>query len=58
MPLGKRVVTYVERGDGLLVFDHRGHPEAGTQVSVDGGAGLTQAKGQLAGGRVVSQGTR
>ncbi len=32
MLLRKRVVVYVEREDGLLVFDHRDHPEAGTQV--------------------------
>ena len=37
MPLRKRVVVYVERGDGLLVFDHRDHPEAGTQVPAGGG---------------------
>jgi 8-oxo-dGTP pyrophosphatase MutT (NUDIX family) len=27
-----RVVAYVVRGGALLVFDHRDHPEAGTQV--------------------------
>lgn len=32
----KRVVVYVEREDGLLVFDHRDHPEAGTQVPAGG----------------------
>jgi 8-oxo-dGTP pyrophosphatase MutT (NUDIX family) len=31
-----RVVVYVERGDELLVFDHRDHPEAGTQVPAGG----------------------
>ena len=36
MPLRKRVVAYVEREDGLLVFDHRDHPEAGTQVPAGG----------------------
>ena len=36
MPLRKRVVVYVEREDGLLVFDHRDHPEAGTQVPAGG----------------------
>ena len=42
----KRVVVYVEREDGLLVFDHRDHPEAGTQVpagGVDAGEGLIEA---------------
>jgi len=34
--LRKRVVAYVERADGLLVFDHRDHPEAGTQVPAGG----------------------
>ena len=34
--LRKRVVVYVERDDGLLVFDHRDHPEAGTQVPAGG----------------------
>jgi 8-oxo-dGTP pyrophosphatase MutT (NUDIX family) len=46
MPLRKRVVVYVEREDGLVVFDHRDHPEAGTQVpagGVDHGEGLIQA---------------
>ena len=46
MPLRKRVVVYVERGDGLLVFDHRDYPEAGTQVpagGVDEGEALTEA---------------
>ena len=32
----KRVVVYVERGDGLLVFEHRDHPGAGTQVPAGG----------------------
>ena len=36
MPLRKRVVVYVEREDGLLVFDHRDHPDAGTQVPAGG----------------------
>jgi 8-oxo-dGTP pyrophosphatase MutT (NUDIX family) len=36
MLLRKRVVVYVEREDGLLVFDHRDHPEAGTQVPAGG----------------------
>ncbi len=36
MLLRKRVVVYVERDDGLLVFDHRDHPEAGTQVPAGG----------------------
>jgi 8-oxo-dGTP pyrophosphatase MutT (NUDIX family) len=42
----RRVVVYVEREDGLLVFDHRDHPEAGTQVpagGVDVGEGLIEA---------------
>ena len=46
MPLRKRVVVYVEREDGLLVFDHRDHPEAGTQVPAGGvhqGEGLIEA---------------
>ncbi len=30
------MVVYVERADGLLVFDHRDHPEAGTQVPAGG----------------------
>jgi 8-oxo-dGTP pyrophosphatase MutT (NUDIX family) len=30
------VLVYVERGDGLLVFDHRDHPQAGTQVPAGG----------------------
>jgi 8-oxo-dGTP pyrophosphatase MutT (NUDIX family) len=32
----QRVVVYVERGDELLVFDHRDDPEAGTQVPAGG----------------------
>jgi 8-oxo-dGTP pyrophosphatase MutT (NUDIX family) len=36
MPLKKRVVVYVEREDGLLVFDHRDDPDAGTQVPAGG----------------------
>ena len=36
MPLRNRVVIYVEREDGLLVFDHRDDPEAGTQVPAGG----------------------
>jgi ADP-ribose pyrophosphatase YjhB (NUDIX family) len=41
-----RVVIYVEREDGLLVFDHRDHPDAGTQVpagGVDAGETLVEA---------------
>jgi len=34
--LRERVVVYVERSDGLLVFDHQDHPEAGTQVPAGG----------------------
>jgi 8-oxo-dGTP pyrophosphatase MutT (NUDIX family) len=34
--LRERVDVYVERSDGLLVFDHRDHPEAGTQVPAGG----------------------
>lgn len=30
------MVVHVEREDGLLVFDHRDHPEAGTQVPAGG----------------------
>jgi 8-oxo-dGTP pyrophosphatase MutT (NUDIX family) len=44
--LRKRVVVYVEREGGLLVFDHRDHPEAGTQVptgGVDPEEGLIEA---------------
>jgi ADP-ribose pyrophosphatase YjhB (NUDIX family) len=36
----RRVVAYVVRAGELLVFDHRDHPEAGTQVpagTVEGG---------------------
>jgi 8-oxo-dGTP pyrophosphatase MutT (NUDIX family) len=29
-------MVYVERGGELLVFDHRDHPEAGTQVPAGG----------------------
>ena len=36
MPLRERVVVYVERHDALLVFDHRDHPEEGTQVPAGG----------------------
>ena len=36
MVLRKRVVVYVEREDGVLVFDHRDDPEAGTQVPAGG----------------------
>jgi ADP-ribose pyrophosphatase YjhB (NUDIX family) len=42
----QRVVVYVEREDGLLVFNHRDHPEAGTQVPAGGvmaGEALTDA---------------
>jgi ADP-ribose pyrophosphatase YjhB (NUDIX family) len=31
-PTPLRVVAYVTRGDELLVFEHRDHPEEGTQV--------------------------
>lgn len=36
MTVRNRVVVYVERQDGVLVFDHRDHPEAGTQVPAAG----------------------
>ena len=36
MTVRSRVVVYVEREDGLLVFNHRDHPEAGTQVPAGG----------------------
>jgi 8-oxo-dGTP pyrophosphatase MutT (NUDIX family) len=36
VPARQRVVVYVERDDELLVFDHRDHPEAGTQVPAGG----------------------
>jgi 8-oxo-dGTP pyrophosphatase MutT (NUDIX family) len=36
MAVRNRVVVYVERDDGLLVFDHRHNPEAGTQVPAGG----------------------
>ena len=36
MTVRNRVVVYVEREDGLLVFDHRDHPDAGTQVPAGG----------------------
>ncbi len=32
----ERVLVYVEREDGLLVFDQHGDPEAGTQVPAGG----------------------
>jgi len=32
----ERVVVYVEREDGLLVFEHRDHPDAGVQVPAGG----------------------
>jgi len=32
----QRVVVYVERGRDLLVFEHRDHPEARTQVPAGG----------------------
>ena len=32
----ERVCVYVLRGDELLVFEHRDHPEAGTQVPAGG----------------------
>jgi 8-oxo-dGTP pyrophosphatase MutT (NUDIX family) len=46
MPRRQRVVVYVERDGSLLVFDHRDHPEAGTQVPAGGvaaGESLIQA---------------
>jgi len=46
VPLRQRVLVYVEREDGLLVFDHRDHPDAGTQVPAGGvgaGEGLVEA---------------
>lgn len=42
----KRVLVYVERADGLLVFEHRDHSDAGTQVpagGVDEGESLIDA---------------
>lgn len=36
MTVRRRVVVYVEREDGLLVFEHRDQPEAGTQVPAGG----------------------
>jgi 8-oxo-dGTP pyrophosphatase MutT (NUDIX family) len=42
----QRVVVYVERGRELLVFEHRDHPEARTQVpagGVDGGEDIVAA---------------
>jgi 8-oxo-dGTP pyrophosphatase MutT (NUDIX family) len=42
----QRVVVYVERGRELLVFEHRDHPEARTQVpagGVDGGEDIAAA---------------
>ena len=32
----RRVLVYVERDDGLLVFEHRDYPEAGIQVPAGG----------------------
>lgn len=46
MPPRQRVLVYVEREDGLLVFDHHDYPEAGTQVPAGGvhaGEDLTEA---------------
>jgi 8-oxo-dGTP pyrophosphatase MutT (NUDIX family) len=46
LQLRERVVVYVERADGLLVFDHRDDPEAGTQVpagGIDPGEELVEA---------------
>ena len=36
VPLRRRVAVYVERGSDLLVFEHRDHPEAGTQIPAGG----------------------
>ena len=36
VPIRRRVAVYVERGRELLVFDHRDHPEAGTQIPAGG----------------------
>lgn len=36
MKARQRVVVYVERNGELLVFDHRDHPDAGTQVPAGG----------------------
>ncbi len=46
MALRQRVVVYVEREGELLVFDHRDHRDAGTQVPAGGvldGEGLVDA---------------
>jgi 8-oxo-dGTP pyrophosphatase MutT (NUDIX family) len=34
--LRRRVAVYVERGSDLLVFEHRDHPESGTQIPAGG----------------------
>ena len=36
MDVRRRVAVYVERGRDLLVFEHRDHPEAGTQIPAGG----------------------
>jgi ADP-ribose pyrophosphatase YjhB (NUDIX family) len=36
VPRRQRVAVYVEGEGGLLVFDHRDHPEAGTQIPAGG----------------------
>jgi len=36
VPLRRRIAVYVERGSDLLVFEHRDHPEAGTQIPAGG----------------------
>lgn len=46
MPTVQKVVLYITRGRQLLVFDHRDHPEAGTQVpagTVEPQEGLVKA---------------
>ncbi|MBC9711905.1 hypothetical protein H9Y04_04885 [Streptomyces sp. TRM66268-LWL] len=58
MPARVRVAAYVTRtrpaGPELLVFDHRDHPGAGTQIPAGGVSPdepLTQAAGHLADGQ-------
>ncbi|MCP9487410.1 MAG: NUDIX domain-containing protein [Gaiellaceae bacterium MAG52_C11] len=36
MDVRLRVAVYVERGSDLLVFEHRDHPDAGTQIPAGG----------------------
>jgi len=36
MNVRQRVAVYVERGSYLLVFEHRDHPDAGTQIPAGG----------------------